>query len=116
MKIVEYSLIVRRKIQKLRNELEEDYGKEKSDRIIRRILDIAGGLAEFPEKGVAVSARYEIECDYRYLYVGHNYLFYRVEEDKIIIVEMFDEKEDFMWKLFGMETTSQETINYWGED
>ena len=52
-------------------------------------------------KGVAVSAMYDIECDYRYIYVSHNYIFYRVEKDAVIIVEMFDEREDFMHKLFG---------------
>ena len=25
------------------------------------------------------------------------------------------EKEDFMWQLFGIETTPQETIEYWEE-
>ena len=30
-----------------------------------------------------------------------NYIFYRVEKDAVIIVEMFDEREDFMHKLFG---------------
>lgn len=34
-------------------------------------------------------------------YVSHNYIFYRVEKDAVIIVEMFDEREDFMHKLFG---------------
>lgn len=69
MKQIEYSQIVRKKLQSL--------------------------------KGVAVSAMYDIECDYRYIYVGHNYIFYRVEKDAVIIVEMFDEREDFMHKLFG---------------
>ena len=40
---------------------------------------------------------YNIECDYRYLYVSHNYVFYRIESEKIIVVEMFDEREDFMY-------------------
>lgn len=48
-----------------------------------------------------MSAMYDIECDYRYIYVSHNYIFYRVEKDAVIIVEMFDEREDFMHKLFG---------------
>ena len=51
---------------------------------------------------------YGIECDYRYIYAGRNYLFYRIESDKIIIAEMFDEREDFMYKLFGIITTTQE--------
>ena len=57
-----------------------------------------------------------IECDYRYLYVSHNYVFYRIESEKIIIVEMFDEREDFMYKLFGISTRTQESIDYWGDE
>ena len=47
--------------------------------------------------------------------IGHNYLFYRIEKDKIIIVEIFDEREDFMYKLFGISSISQESIDYWDE-
>lgn len=58
---------------------------------------------------------YDVECDYRYIYAGHNYLFYRIENNKIIIVEMFDEREDFMYKLFGISSMSQDSEDYWGE-
>ena len=45
-----------------------------------------------------------------------NYFFYRMSDNNtIIILEMFHEKEDFMRKLFGIVTTSQDTIDYWGE-
>ena len=60
------------------------------------------------KKGIAVSAMYNIECDYRYLYVSHNYVFYRIESEKIIVVEMF--------KLFGISTRTQESIDYWGDE
>ena len=68
------------------------------------------------KKGIAVSAMYNIECNYRYLYVSHNYVFYRIESEKIIIVEMFDERKDFMYKLFGISTRTQESIDYWGDE
>ena len=31
------------------------------------------------------------------------------------IAEMFGEKEDFMYKLFGISGRTQESIDYWGE-
>ena len=37
-------------------------------------------------------------------------------DDKIIILEIFNEKEDFMYQMFGIVTISQETIDYWNED
>lgn len=115
MKKVEYSQIVRRKLKNLRKHLTAEFGPEVSRKSIKQVTDAARGLGNFEGKGILVSSMYGIECDYRYIYVGHNYLFYRIETDRIIIVEMFDEREDFMYKLFGISTTSQESIDYWGE-
>ena len=73
-------------------------------------------LAMFPESGVNVSSQYNIDSDYSYIFIEHNYFFYSIKDkEAILILEMFHEREDFMRKLFGIVTTSQETIDYWGE-
>lgn len=115
MKKVEYSQIVRRKLKSLRARITREYGSEISRKSIKQITDAARGLEDFEEKGICVEAMYGIECDYRYIYAGRNYLFYRIEKDKIIVVEMFDDREDFMYKLFGITTTTHESIDYWDE-
>ena len=115
MKKVEYSQNVRRKLRNLRHQLTENYGEEASKRIIRQITDAVRDLENFENKGIQVSALYEVVCDYRYIYAQHNYLFYRVETDRVIIVEMFNEKEDFMYNLFGISGRFQESLDYWGE-
>lgn len=115
MKKLEYSQIVRRKLKKLRLQLNSEFGAEVSKSAIKKITDAARGLEEFAEKGVSVSAMYGIDCDYRYLYVSHNYLFYIIEENRIIIAEMFDDREDFMYKLFGVKTTTEDVEEYWDE-
>lgn len=115
MKKVEYSQIVRRKLKNLKARLARELGAEVSGKSVKQIMDAARGLEDFEEKGISVSSMYGIECEYRYIYAGHNYLFYRIEKDKIIIAEMFDEKEDFMYKLFGISTTTQESLDYWDE-
>lgn len=115
MKKVEYSQIVRRKLKALRGRLTSEFGSEVSRKSLKQITNAARSLENFAEKGVSVSSMYDIDCDYRYLYVGHNYLFYKIEKDKIIIAEMFDDREDFMYKLFGISTTSQESLDYWNE-
>ena len=115
MKKVEYSQIVRRKLKKIKARLTSEFGAEVSRKSVKQITDAIRGLEDFEEKGILVSSMYDIECDYRYIYAGHNYLFYRIEKDKIIIAEMFDEREDFMYKLFGVTITKQESIEYWEE-
>lgn len=116
MKKIEYSQIVRKKLNQLKVDLVQDFGAEVSKKSVKKITDAVRGLEKFEKKGIAVSVMYNIECDYRYLYVGHNYVFYRIESEKIIIVEMFDEREDFMYKLFGISTRTQESIDYWGDE
>ena len=109
MKYVEYSLIVHRKLKDLGAELTEKYGERTAKQSVRTIIKAANGLDQFPKKGVAVSELYDIESEYRYLYVGHHYLFYRIEDGKVIVVEMFHEKEDFIWKLFRLDSRLQES-------
>jgi len=115
LKKVEYSQIVRRKLKNLRTRLTSEFGAEVSRKSIKQITDVARGLGDFEERGISVLSMYGIVCDYRYIYAGCNYLFYRIEGDKIIIVEMFDEREDFMYKLFGITTTTHESLDYWDE-
>lgn len=115
MKKVELSQIVRRKLQLLRAHLTTEFGSKISNETIKKITSTARSLGKFSEQGISVSAMYGIDCDYRYIYVKHNYLFYRIEKDKIIVVEMFDAREDFMYKLFDISMTSQESIDYWGD-
>ena len=115
LKKLEYSQIAERKLNALRIHLLTEYGSKLANGIIKQITSAARGLETFEEMGTSIYSMYGIECDYRYLYVARNYLFYRIESDKIIIVEIFDEHEDFMFKLFGISTTSQETLDYWGE-
>lgn len=33
----------------------------------------------------------------------------------IYITDIYNEKEDFMWKMFGIKLRSDESIEYWGE-
>ena len=56
-----------------------------------------------------------IPCDYRMLYIRHNYVFYQIKADVINIIDIYHEKEDFMWKLFGIKTITEETEDYWKE-
>lgn len=37
------------------------------------------------------------------------------DKNTVLVLDVFHEKEDFMRKLFGIVTTSQETIDYWKE-
>ncbi|MBR4532824.1 hypothetical protein IKO70_10515 [bacterium] len=68
----------------------------------------SGIFADCPLKGASLAALFDIDTDFRTLYVKHNYLFYYIEGERIIISEMFDEREDFMFRLFGIRTASSD--------
>ncbi len=113
---LEYSQIVRKKVKKLRTELTQNYGENNAKKIMQNIAKGVRQLETFPQPGTRISSQYDIKCDYNYIFVEHNYFFYRIKDkNTILILETFNEKEDFMRRLFGIVTTSQETIDYWGE-
>ena len=112
---LEYSQIVRRKLKSLKLYLSEQYGEDFAKSAVKIITDRARVLQDNPDIGVDMAAKYEIDTDFRELYVNHNHLFYYKNNDTIIVAEMFGEKEDFMYKLFGISGRTQESIDYWGE-
>lgn len=114
MRKIEYSQIVRQKLKNLRIDLSK-YGEDNSQNQIKKMLSTIKNLGNFSESGVRISEMYNIETDYYYIFVNHNYFIYRIEADKVIIVNMFNEKEDFMMKLFRVSGRTQESIDFWGE-
>ena len=115
MRDVQFSPLVHEKLGQLRERLLLEYSVEKTESILNGILDDADNLSLFPQSGVDISGRYELDTDYWYLFTHHHYLVYRAVPDQVVIVQMFHEREDFMMKLFGISGRSQESIDYWGE-
>lgn len=115
MKRVEYSQLVKRKLLNLKMYIIEKYGEKKAKEIMTSITDRVDLLGSNEESGVSISRMYDIETDYWYIFTNHNCFIYRIEEQKVFIVQMFNEKEDFMMKLFGISGRTQESIDYWGE-
>ena len=95
--------------------ISQEYSADKAKKIIKSITDAIRGLCDYEEKGPEVSKMFEVVSNYRYIFVSGNYVFYRIEDEYIRIINLYHEKEDFMWQLFGVYTTPQETIDYWNE-
>ena len=115
MKKIKYTPDVADKLRALKKAISQEYGSDKAKEIVKNITDAIRGLYDCEEKGPKVSKMFEVVSDYRYIFVSKNYVFYRIEEKYIRIINLYHEKEDFMWKLFGVDTTPQETIDYWNE-
>ena len=113
MKKIQYTPDAADKLRELKKAISQEYGAESAQKIIKTITDAIRGLCEYEEKGPEVSKMFDVVTDYRYLFVFKNYVFYRIEDEYIRIINLYHEKEDFIRQLFGIDTTSQETIDYW---
>lgn len=105
MKKLQYSPDEVEKLHDIKQEIIIKYSAEKAKSVIREMIKAFGDLQQFENKGPSVENLIGVPCDYRMLYVQHNYVFYRIEENVIRITDIFNEREDFMWNLFGIKTT-----------
>ena len=115
MKKIKYTPDAADKLRALKLAISQEYGSDSAKKIVKRITDAIRGLCDYEEKGSEVSKMFDVVSDYRYIFVSGNYVFYRIEDKCIRIINLYHEKEDFMWHLFGVDTTPQETIDYWNE-
>ena len=115
MKKIKYTPDAADKLRALKSVISQEYGVDKAKKIIKSITDAIRGLCDYEEKGPEVSKMFDVVSDYRYIYVSGNYVFYRIEEKYIRIINLYHEKEDFVWQLLGVDTTPQDTIDYWDE-
>ena len=114
-KKVVYSEIALKKRKAIKKEIKDRYGKERADKFSEHISKTIAKLKQFPEMGSSMRNKYGLDCDYYVIFIEHNYFIYRITDEMILILEIFNEREDFMRQMFGIVTTPQETLDYWGE-
>lgn len=113
MKKLKYSPDAREKLIQIKQYVTQKFGADTAGKVMKEMTKSIRDLQRFEEKGLSVENVLGIPCDYRMLYVRHNYVFYQIEADAIKITDIYNEREDFMWKLFGIKTATEETENYW---
>ena len=115
MKIA-YSTKALSKRKAIKQEVRKKFGPLVADKVSSHISKTIAALKKFPQMGTPLRYGYHLDCDYYILFVEHNYFVYRIQGDVILILEVFNEKEDFIYQLFGIRTTTQDTIDFWGEN
>ena len=115
MNKLEYSALVKKKMKALKEWLTEHFGEDTAKAVLSGITDDADILINFEKSGTCIAEMYDIDTDYWYLFTHQHYLIYRKEKGKVTIVQIFNEREDFMMKLFGISGRTQKSIDYWGE-
>lgn len=115
MKQIRYTPDAAEKLRAIKEFVLLQYGRTKAKEVVGNITKEIRGLIDNEQRGPSVERMFGIDSDYRYIYVSKTYVFYSIESDCIKIINIYQEKEDFMWLMFGIDTTSIETINYWRE-
>ena len=112
---LKYSPDASDKLKELKADLTASFGRKTATRIVTRITREIRGLQENSEKGPSVEAMLGIPTPYRFLHVEKNYAFYRLDDDTIYVTDIYNEREDFMWRMFRVNLRTQESFDFWGE-
>lgn len=104
---IKYSVASRLKLEEIKN----FSGKSTVEKIVKKI----DGLAEQPFMGPSIGKLVNVTSPYRFLYVCRRFVFYRVKNDYVLVIDIFHEKENFLSRLFGISLRTQESRDYWGE-
>lgn len=113
-----YAPIVQEKLAELKIRLIELCGERTGT---KRFLEVMNGFEvrlAFSNIGIPVETIYDVEEEFKkyfVIYSHKNYFLYYVDDNKVYVMEIYDEREDFARALFGIITTSQETLDYWNE-
>ncbi|MBO5994373.1 MAG: type II toxin-antitoxin system RelE/ParE family toxin [Firmicutes bacterium] len=110
MKSIVYSPEYREGILDLREYLIREFGENTAKKVIREITDKIHLLEKNENLGSSLKAVYGIETDYRYIFATHNYIFYRYDKQNIYIINLYNERVDFIRKLFKTDTLSESSL------
>ena len=104
---IKYSPDARDRLKQIKNDA--------GTKVVGTITNGINNLKNTPKRCPSIENMLGIPSPYYFLHIEHNYVFYTVTKDKVVIVDIYNEKEDFMWKLFGVQTRLQDTDDYWNE-
>lgn len=85
------------------------------DRSTGRILKAINRLADNPWMCPTIEKMLGVPSPYHFFHIEQNYVFYRIDKENVFVTAIYNEREDFMWKMFGIRLRTQESIDYWGE-
>ena len=69
--------------------------------VLKKIIKAVCQLVMFPYLGQELSGITGIYTEYRCLFCEKNYVFYRVEENRVCVIRILNEKQEYMRILFG---------------
>ena len=101
---LEYSPMALNDMQHLRDYILANWGENVANRILKKMTSDIRRLEEHSLSGVDLGKIIDVPTDYRYLITEKNYVFYHLEVEKVRVVRVLNEQQDYMMQLFGVIT------------
>ena len=111
MKELIYSPDYQEKIIKLRNDLDQKYGQSTRKKVLAEIDHRIQLLKTQNYLGISLREMHGIDCDFYYIHVANNVVFYEVEGKHIRILNMYHEREDYIIKFLGSKAKLNENAS-----
>ena len=108
MSRVEYSPLALYDLNHLRDYITDNWGKNVANGILKRITFDIRRLEQYPLSGVNLGKIIDVSTEYRYLFSEKNYIFYPMELDRVRIIRILNENQDYIQHLFGVDSEHDE--------
>lgn len=105
---IEYSPMALEDLQHIRNCIALNWGENNAKKILKKITSDIRRLEQYPALGADLGKVIDVPTEYRYIFPEKNYVFYYLEFDKIRIVRVLNERQDYMQQLFGISSDIDE--------
>ena len=112
---LKYTPVARDKLRELKRQIGVRNGPVTAQRIVSGIIKGIRSLQRYPLRGPSVQDMLGIHTDYRVLHIGYEYIFYKFAGDTVFVVDVYNERENIIQKMFGESLRTQESIDFWGE-
>lgn len=103
---LEYSPMALKDLRDINDYVIANWGESVAKKALEKITSDIRRLGQYPTLGVDLGKTIDVPTKYRYIFSGQNYVFYYVEVDKIRIVRVLNERQDYMKQLFGTSSSS----------
>ncbi len=69
-------------------------------KILKKITSDINRLENYPLSGVNLGSVIDVPTEYRYLFSEKNYVFYHLESDKVRIIRILSQQQNYLHQLF----------------
>lgn len=99
---VEYSPMALEDLKDINDYIIANWGENAAKRILGKITSSIRKLEQYPALGIDLGNVIDLPTKYRYIFSEKNYIFYYLEIDKIRIIRVLNERQDYMQQMFGL--------------